>query len=594
MFPYKELVHLLDLDIRAEGVTGQEPITSDLSIRQIRCLQLSRSFLKKLCPTSVPDQRLVKASTRAFIENNERLPDPDIPFRYPAENDLDALFWDYFRSNLNKALDRSEDFDLNFIAQTMSTGPGAALGADARTFYTKVFLSPLTATSEYLIALYRAAILDSELWCEAERQRTGSFGVRIVQGNRLFFVPKNVEELRTCCTEASVNMLLQKAYGAYLERCLKEAFNITLDKQPDNNRYLAYKGSVDGSFGTIDLSKASDSISWALCKTALDPRHCRWLKLFRAEETTLPGGSSIPLRMVSTMGNGFTFPLQTLMFASVVRSVYQLMDLPSSDPAAHFGVFGDDIIVVKDAYHFVVRCLTKLGFRVNESKSFNDGSFRESCGSDWYSGHSVRGVYITSLETTSDLYSAINRLNKWSAHSGVPLRRVVTFLRDRLVDNKTLLFVPPSEGDDVGVKVPFDLTSPKVDDNYWFSYKKLASKSRRLKVPSTVEESIVFGYKDFNPCGLAITFLGGFARTSFPPITERYLTDVMSDIPKSRPAYMGVREVGGRSRRKVVRTSIPYWDWEGPEVPKTALARLSWYLSYGVWKDSVAYNLSFC
>lgn len=592
MFPYKELATLLDLDIASEGVSGDQPLTSDLSIRQIRALMLRRSFLKKLCPNDVVDQKLSVESLREFVDANQRMPDPSLPFSYPVENYQDELFWDYFRSNFNRALDSCDDFSLDSVNEMMSVGPGAAILADSRNFYTKLFGSKLSYTNEYQLALYRAAVSYSDTWADAEMQRFQAFGVEAVPGNRLFFVNKNTDELRTCATEANVAMLLQKALGGHYERCLWQAFRISLEKQPDNNRNLAYIGSVDGSFGTIDGTKASDSIAWALCLTVLDPRHVKWLRLFRAEATVLPDGSIMPLRMVSTMGNGFTFPLMTILFASVVRSVYQMMDLPSSDPSAHFGVFGDDIIVRREAYDFVIRSLTKLGFRVNESKSFNSGPFRESCGHDYYNGHFVRGVYVKSLETPSELFSAINRLNRWTALSGIALPRVVKFLRQHLYDKYTRILVPPSEQDDAGIKVPFDLTYPKVDNSYWFCYRRLARRVSRMRVPSSVEESRSMGYSSWNENGFYLTFLGGFASSAERPLTQTYLSEVMKDGFSPPPAFIGQRERSGSRRCKVVRTSIPYWDWEGPSVPKTALARRSWYASYADWKSAVAKNLA--
>jgi hypothetical protein len=145
-------------------------------------------------------------------------------------------------------------------------------------------------------------------------------------------------------------MLIQKALGAFLESCLAKSFGVSLKTQPDHNRELARIGSVDGSFGTIDLQSASDSISWSLVQRICPSNLLGFFRQARSERTVLPDGSEIDLNMISTMGNGFTFPIQTIIFACAVRFVASLMGLELNFPKTQFGVFCDDIISKKKAY----------------------------------------------------------------------------------------------------------------------------------------------------------------------------------------------------------------------------------------------------
>jgi hypothetical protein len=594
MFPYKELLDslLLDIDSLCYGHPGA-PLSSDMGEREVRCHMLYRSFYKKLEPSGMS----VEANERA-LEKFKRL-NAAIdtgPFEFPVESEQDSVVWDYFRDNILKCLRPiDETFDLEYIRRTFTAGPGASLKCDNESFYTKLFGSRITTTHPYLLALYRAAISESDTWSLAEKQREDRFGHEIVQGNRLFFVPKTAEISRTCCTEPLVNMLIQQALGAFLSSCLAKSFGVSLKDQPDYNRELARIGSVDGSFGTIDLQSASDSISMSLVRRIVPGNLLGYLELSRSRSTVLPDGSEMELNMISTMGNGFTFPLQTVIFACVVRSVYQMMGLDSHCPRTQFGVFGDDIIVRREAYDFVIRTLTKLGFQVNDDKSFNTGSFRESCGHDWYAGAFVRGVYLRSLETVSDVYSAINRLNRWSALAGVRLSNTVGFLR-RCV--KRELYVPFAEAIDGGIQVPFNQTVPRVDNAYWFSYRSLVRRAKKLKVPETKEDSVMLGYKDFNPNGWAVTFLGGFARR------EDGLLQSEREGPREDPtltypgAYITPREVDGVRRIKVARKSTPYWDWLGPErSTRVDVYRYEPYtddhrrlFSFGAWEGAVAAN----
>lgn len=610
MYPYKGLFDAFLSDIASAGdyVLGA-PLSSDMDTKEVRCQMLHRSLYKKLEPKGTSPEANERALKKFLAINAAISTDP---FEFAVESEQDSVFWDYFRDNVLKCLRPSDEtFDLEYIRQKFTAGPGSSLKCVNESFYTKLFNSRITTTSEYLLALYRAAISESDTWSLAEMQRDTRFGHEVVSGNRLFFVPKTAEISRTCCTEPLVNMLIQQALGAFLESCLAKSFGVSLKTQPDFNRKLARVGSLDGSFGTIDLQSASDSISMSLVRRIVPGNLLGFFELSRSRSAVLPDGSEVDLNMISTMGNGFTFPLQTVIFSCAVRAVYQMMNLDSHCPRTQFGVFGDDIIVRKDAYEFLIRGLTKLGFQVNVDKSFNTGSFRESCGHDWYAGDFVRGVYIRSLETVSDVYSAINRLNRWSALAGVRLPNTIGFLRMGI---KRELKIPFSEAIDGGIQVPFNQTVPKVDNAYWFKYRVLARKQRRLKVPETKEDSVLSGYEDFNPYGWAVTFLGGYARREDRTFKSEQREPQEGHGCSYPSAFMTPRDVDGSSRTKVVRKSIPYWDWRGPELSDSVdvwgfvsgAPSQTWRLKYepfehdatrlfshGAWEGAVAANLTF-
>ena len=595
MFPYQELHQLLELDIVNsvnEDYLDPRTFTGPRRLRAIRASMLLGSFYKKLQPGGVT-QNAADAALEKFLGINDSISDT---FRFAGESEWDSTFWDYFRDSMRKSLTtHDESFDVDYIGSKLAAGPGASCGCDNESFYTKLFASRITMTHPILLALYRAAICETGFWAQAELARHERFGEQVISGNRLFFVEKTTEIARTCCTEPLVNMVLQKALGGYLEDVLQRSFGISLKTQPDNNRALARLGSVDGSFATIDLASASDSISWSLCQQIIPENLLGFFRMARCPTTTLPSGKEVTLRMISTMGNGFTFPLQTLIFACVVRSVYSMMGLHSSDPSKHFGVFGDDIVVRREAYHCVIKYLEMLGFKVNVTKSFGDGTFRESCGHDYDSGAFVRGVYIRSLETVSDVYSAINRLNRWSAVSGIPLPRTVQFLYGSL--KRKPLLVPFSESLDAGVQVPFKLSHPIVTDDYWFAYKAARPRQRTRKVPETLQECRDLGYSFYNPDGFAASALGGFARSGWTPITERSILARELHLNASSARFV-LRVVGGRTAYKVVRSSIPYWDWLGPEVmdldPSLVDPEIGGnprHFSFKRWEAHVAINL---
>lgn len=401
------------------------------------------------------------------------------------------------------------------IFESGETGPGASVAGRGGDFYTKMFSSELTTTGLPLYAEYRTNIKDLTSWSEAERFRfTNCNGPVVVEGNRLSCVPKNIDISRTICTEPTLNMWYQLGLGNIIRERLRSFFGIDLRFVADVNRHMARLGSMDmdgpRSFSTIDLESASDSISLTLIDELFPQWFSSILKYLRSPVSRLPDRSVLTLNMVSTMGNGFTFPLQTLLFSAVVSAVYRQKGIPLkkvNSEKPNFSVFGDDIIVRSDAYDRVVHVLELLGFRVNAEKSFNKGPFRESCGCDFFKGHMVRGVYLKHLSTAQDTYVAFNKLVRWSARTGISLDSSLQYL----LKKAPFLGVPFWESDDAGFKVPewwpwLRVKRWKGGVHYYASVPKLRSISLledAIRVPKGLRD------RCYNPSGLLVSIARG-------------------------------------------------------------------------------------
>jgi hypothetical protein len=572
MFDYTTLEGHLRSDLGPWLARDSGGYHSDIPFESAAARALAGSFYKKLCPmgdTSAPDL----AALKKFELINDRM--LETPWAFHANSEAESCFYDYFKNNLNSALSpsvglpetddpdlecsdpASAEFDLDFIRQNIMPGPGAAQKANADTIVTKLFESVMSFYgSDHLVRLYRTALSETGFWADAEKQRFETYGFSRVDGGKAFFALKNAEISRFCCTEASLEMLFQKAVGAFIERRLLQHFGINLSVQPENNKRLARIGSIDGSFGTMDLVSASDMNSCRLIDDSMQNSPLKTMMFMcRSEKILLPNGSLVEMGMISTMGNGFTFPLQTIIFASAVRACYQLMGFPCADPRTQFGVFGDDIIVRREVYEFLSKMLTKLGFEVNDQKSFNSGPFRESCGGDYFNGRNIRGVYIKSLETPQLIVSAINRLQRWSARTGVELVETLRYLRARVPKAPK---VPPSEADDAGIQSPFVYTTPKVANNYWFRYRSWQKKVRKVVVTEPDCSA--------NPNGSAVGYLSGHYRRpeyvigkDFPSSTGSH-SRIVNTIHE--PVWVSLRDPPNvLGRYKVRSSSIPFWDW---------------------------------
>jgi len=561
MRDYASLLKELQQDL---GLVEPAPLTSDMTGREAAKSALLASFYKKLAPKGRSPEA-DKAALVKFLRINEIVG----RWSLPVLSESNAYLWDLFRDSMRQCLESAGDFDLEAITSGLMTGPGASQLADDSNIVTKLFGGVLSYYSEFTLRLYRSAIASTGLWANAEMARHTRFGEQLVVGGKLFFVPKTTDISRTCCTEANVDMLIQKAVGAHLERCLVGFYGIRLDTQPDINRALCRTGSANGAYGTIDLVSASDSISVELIRLCPIPPFMRAvIRESAGDKAVLPDGSIINKGMISTMGNGFTFPLQTIIFASVVRAVYIAMGLPMRCPLGrpNFGVFGDDIVVDRKAYYGVISFLQVLGFEVNDQKSFNTGSFRESCGHDYFSGYQIRGVYIRSLETHQDVASAFNRLARWSARHDVRLDRTLALLRAWLPDRLPL--VPPCHGDDEGIHVPFVLTTPRVTSTYWFKYRFWKRRTRVVELPEPDE---------YQPGAeaLGVGILSGHIRRGERSIRDRdlwvhkdyddlergfvcrgsVLPDVapLSFTPRAKP--------DSPVHYKIAAAAVPYWDY---------------------------------
>lgn len=226
---------------------------------------------------------------------------------------------------------------------------------------------------------------------------------RIVSNNKVSFVPKTASTHRAIAVEPLLNGYLQKGTDLFLRKRLKR-LGIDLSDQSLNQR-MAREGSLsdsDESFVTIDLSSASDNISIGLARSILPAEWFSFLNSIRSHRYEL-GGKLYTYSKFCSMGNGFCFPLETLIFVACCSA--SGCGVPGTD----FSVYGDDIIVRRKHAETVLRSLRILGFSPNTSKTFISGPFRESCGADWFGGVDVRPYTLDyALDSLENMFKWLN------------------------------------------------------------------------------------------------------------------------------------------------------------------------------------------
>lgn len=210
----------------------------------------------------------------------------------------------------------------------------------------------------------------------------------VVRGNKFFTVPKDSFKDRGCCVEASAAVSLQLAVGARLKERYKRAYRWDLAKSKLRHQRLARLASAGRrDLSTIDLSNASDTIAYGVVQLVFPPEWLELLNSLRAPFTEIEG-KRVRLEKFSSMGNGFTFELETILFQTLCTTI--------CGPRTCM-TFGDDMIVPSSHAKTVIAALRFFGFTPNPDKTFCEGLFRESCGGDFFNGVPVRAHYLKEL-----------------------------------------------------------------------------------------------------------------------------------------------------------------------------------------------------
>jgi hypothetical protein len=297
-------------------------------------------------------------------------------------------------------------------------GPGATYGDRGK--YTTVpdkMSSRPTLTSS---AVYHLFPWCSTLWgktCAAEGRQIDS-----VRGNRFTTVPKDCTKDRGIAVEPSINLFYQLSLGKAIRRALmKKGINLTHGQ--DIHRRVACEASTHGCYATIDLSNASDTVCYNLVKLLLPPDWFELLDSLRSP-MTLFKGRWVRLEKFSSMGNGFTFELETAIFLCLILAVRNLRAFHEPlealvVPGRDIWVYGDDIIVPTDWAADVVSALAYCGFETNRRKSFVTGPFRESCGGDFFWGVDVRPYLLEEFPNAAeDWIGVANGIRRMVHHNG--------------------------------------------------------------------------------------------------------------------------------------------------------------------------------
>jgi len=274
-------------------------------------------------------------------------------------------------------------------------GSGATTQVPKRIASARRKLSQTFACSEELIPVIQESLEELQGWIPWEGDSESASVTVEIHSGVLNFVPKTAKTDRAIVVEPMLNTMFQLGIGDYIARRLRP-YGVDIRDQTKNQSF-ACLGSLTGALATLDLSSASDTVASELVYHLLPYDWALFLSRYRTG-TVLVEGKPVRLQKFSSMGNGFTFPLETLIFYALSQACVREGD-------DHLvSVYGDDIVIPAYAYPLLERVLTATGFLLNRSKSFVTGPFRESCGKDYLRGINIRPSYVKGPLTGIDLF----------------------------------------------------------------------------------------------------------------------------------------------------------------------------------------------
>jgi hypothetical protein len=206
---------------------------------------------------------------------------------------------------------------------------------------------------------------------------------------KVLLVPKDAKGPRLISCEPKETMWIQQGLMAKLYTAIEShpltrgSVNFT-DQTP--NQRAAKAGSIDSSLCTLDLSEASDRVRLDVVQRLFPENWAEALTAARSTSTVLPSGDVVWLSKHAPMGSACCFPVMALVIWSILAAA-----LP---PGSKILVYGDDIVVPNECYALSVRVLEALHLRVNTSKSYATGPFRESCGKEYIDGIDITPVRL--------------------------------------------------------------------------------------------------------------------------------------------------------------------------------------------------------
>lgn len=354
------------------------------------------------------------------------------------------LFWRMVAARIRDALGR---FDWDECARRFGHGPGSTTRLTRAERYAAYKFSGIPECTPGNARLASVAIAMVPLWKQSVSLLMGESPdefVKLVAGNRIIAVPKNYKTDRTIAKEPCMNVYVQKGIGQVIRQRLKR-LKVNLDDQV-RNQLAAREGSEHSTLATIDLSMASDTLPYELVHWLLPPDWVWALEQARSPRGVLPSGEVIQYQKFSSMGNGYTFELESLIFWAIAQECIHPFNI--DERSSSVCVYGDDLVIPVEHYESVCSRLLEAGFTPNPTKSWAIGPYRESCGKHYFSGHDVTPFYVRKpVKSLDRLFLAHNNVYRWGERTNTDVSVALNKLRELAPASWRIPRLPDGFGD---------------------------------------------------------------------------------------------------------------------------------------------------
>lgn len=219
-------------------------------------------------------------------------------------------------------------------------------------------------------------------------------------------VPKNLEKKRVIAPEHAFRQWEMSALSTMLDKNMAMIssrqcdYPIILLHNQSVSRIAAQLSANPNSYrryATVDMSYASDFVSEALVREIFGPYAsdiCQYTAKFLKFKKKR-GSKRVRKYLYSTAGSRMTFPVESIVFASIAYAATCVTShLLGGVTLLRPIVYGDDTMVDERAAPLILSLLEYFGFKVNVSKSFCAGYFKESCGVESWSGMDVSSSFF--------------------------------------------------------------------------------------------------------------------------------------------------------------------------------------------------------
>jgi hypothetical protein len=288
----------------------------------------------------------------------------------------------------------------------------------------------------------------------------------------LVSVPKTWESYRMITPLTLLGLFYSYGIGRIVT-CLLAKHGLNIAKLQQKHAELVEEFSRSLKHATADVKGGSDNYTSALLNRVLPrPWYVALRKTF-VRTIHLDGGErSLATESILPMGNGATFPIETLVFYCLIKAIGEL-----TNTKGIYSVYGDDLIYPSRIHQYVAAVFPQLHIELNLSKTFVKYPFRESCGSDFYRGQDVRPYFLkgesqmlTRVRYEAFLYKVYNGLTRRWSELEIP-STLRWLLSELAMVSHTIYRVPPTYPDYSGIKVSSWTEIPLCYNN--LSYSKI-------------------------------------------------------------------------------------------------------------------------